>query len=177
MAELQTFVSADAPDGWLIAIRSILDEAFRGDFTEDDWTHSIGGWHVALIEGDSIVSHAAVVQRTLEVSGRMLRAGYVEGVATKPSRQGEGHGSAVMAALAETVRREFEFGALSTSAHGFYERLGWERWRGPTFVRDDDQVARTDDEDDGIMALRFGVSARIALTGPIICESRTGDDW
>jgi aminoglycoside 2'-N-acetyltransferase I len=177
VAELRTFVSAGAPDGWLIAVRSMLDEAFGGDFTEDDWAHSIGGWHVTLTEGDSIVTHAAVVPRTLEVSGRMLRAGYVEGVATKPSREGEGHGSTVMIALAEIVRREFDLGALSTGAHGFYERLGWERWTGPTFVRDDEQVARTENEDDGIMVLRFGVSAGIALTSSVICERRNGDDW
>ena len=81
------------------------------------------------------MAHAAVVERVLEVGGRAVRAGYVEGVATTPTRQGEGLGSLVMQRVGQLLEAEFEVGALSTGRHAFYERLGWERWRGPTFVR------------------------------------------
>ena len=83
-----------------------------------------------------------------------------------------------MREVSERLRNgSFEMGALSTGRPGFYTRLGWERWRGPTFVRRGSQSCRTEDEDDGVMVLRFGPSAAIDLTASISCESRRGDDW
>lgn len=86
-------------------------------------------------------------------------------------------GSRVMAAATEVVRREFELGALATGRHSFYERLGWERWGGQSFVRDGDSLVRTEEEDDGIMVLSFGPSADVRLSEPISCDPRPGDDW
>lgn len=82
-----------------------------------------------------------------------------------------------MAEIATVVRRELEMGALSTGAHQFYERLGWERWRGPTFARHGRTATRTEEDDDTIMVLRFGASATVGLTAPLSCEGRCGDDW
>ena len=53
----------------------------------------------------------------------------------------------------------------------------WERWRGPTFVRQGGTVLRTPAEDDGVMVLRFGPSRSIDLNAAICCEARQGDDW
>jgi aminoglycoside 2'-N-acetyltransferase I len=75
------------------------------------------------------------------------------------------------------VRSTFELGVLSTGLWDFYERCGWERWRGPTFVRHGDGIVRTEDDDDGIMVLRFGRSRSADLTAAITCERRAGDDW
>ncbi len=118
-----------------------------------------------------------MIARDIEVGGRRFPAGYVEGVATAPQRQGQGIGSAVMATVAAIIRDEFALGVLSTGRSGFYLRLGWERWRGPSFVRRGAELIRTADDDDGIMVLRFGASAGIDLGAPISCETRTGDDW
>lgn len=81
-----------------------------------------------------------------------------------------------MEAVTVIVRREFELGILSTDAHEFYERRGWERWQGPSHVLEDGRRRRTEDEDDGLMVLRIPDSG-IVLTDPIVCESRPGDDW
>jgi aminoglycoside 2'-N-acetyltransferase I len=123
------------------------------------------------------VAHASVVPRVLEVAGRPLRTGYVEAVATAPEQQGAGLGTRAMEAITAVVRDEYEMGALSTSAPGFYARLGWERWQGPTYVRDGARTVRTPDEDDGVMVLRFGASAAADRASPISCEARSGDDW
>lgn len=171
------FASATASEDLRREIRRLLDEAFAGEFSDKDWEHTLGGWHVTISDGGVVVAHAAVVERRLEVAGRPLRTGYVEGVATVPERQGEHLGSAVMAELTAFIRGEFEFGALSTDRHSFYARSGWERWQGPTFVRDGPDLVRTEDEDDGVMVLRFGPSAGVDLTAPIVCEARRGDDW
>lgn len=167
-----TFRAAERLD----EIRTLLEQAFGG-FSEDDWAHTLGGWHVVVVDSGVVVSHAAVVPRTVLVGGRAFHTGYVEGVATVPARQGKGLGSLALAELMKVLRERFEFGALSTGRHRFYERLGWERWRGPTFVRDGEELERTPDEDDGVMVLRFGPTAEADLGAAIACEARTGDDW
>jgi aminoglycoside 2'-N-acetyltransferase I len=164
------------PPADLLASRGLMDAAFGDRFSDDDWDHALGGTHVLAIERGKVLAHAAVVPRMLEVDGRPVWAGYVEAVATRPGRQGEGLGSLVMAEIAVVLRETYDLGALSTSRQAFYERLGWERWRGPTYVRAGDLV-RTEDEDDGVMVLRFSPRAEVDLTSSITCESRAGDDW
>jgi aminoglycoside 2'-N-acetyltransferase I len=175
--ELRLLAGAEAPTALLAEVRTLLDEAFRGSFSDDDWAHALGGRHVVVLDDGAVVAHAAVVPRAIDVAGRPLRTGYVEAVASRPDRQGEGLGSAAMAAVAGLVRAEHEMGALSSSSWGFYARLGWERWQGPTYVRSGARTVRTEDEDDGVMVLRFGPSAGVDLSAPISCESRPGDDW
>ena len=69
--------------GSLAEIRALLDAAFDGNFSDDDWEHALGGVHVLLYEGDTLAAHAAVVQRRLVVAGCVLRTGYVEAVAVR----------------------------------------------------------------------------------------------
>ncbi len=177
MTQIQVVRSEDLSPERLDEIRALLMAAFDDGFDDDDWNHTLGGWHVLAKDKALLLAHAAVVVRTLEVDGRAIRAGYVEGVATAPTRQGKGLGSLVLRRVGELLEAEFELGALSTGRHAFYERLGWERWRGPTFVRDGPNVERTADEDDGIMVLRYGTTSGLDLSLPISCETRPGDDW
>lgn len=174
---VRRLTTTEASSDRLAEIRHLLDEAFRGDFSNEDWEHTLGGWHVVVEDGDAVVSHAAVVPRILEVAWRPVRTGYVESVATAPERQREGLGSLAMAEIAKVLRSEFEMGALSTGDHRFYERLGWERWQGPTFVRRGPALIRTEEEDDALMVLRFGPSKDFELTAALSCESRPGHDW
>ena len=157
-------------------LRHLLDDAFDGTFTDDDWEHALGGWHAIVTEAH-VLSHVAVVARRIEVGRRELNAGYVEAVATAPSARRHGHASRAMRAAMVVLRREFEVGALSTNVHRFYERLGWERWLGPSFVVHEGQRVRSVEDDDGVMVLRFGPSSGIALDAPIACHTRAGDDW
>jgi aminoglycoside 2'-N-acetyltransferase I len=167
----------EVPAALLADVRLILTEAFAGAFSDDDWQHTLGGWHVIGSDAGTVVSHAAVVPRQIELGDVSFAAGYVEGVATRLDRQRQGLGSIVMTEAAGVIRGEFAIGVLSTSSHDFYEHLGWQRWQGPTFVRTGRQLVRTEDEDDGIMVLRFGPSQEADLTAPISCDSRPGDDW
>lgn len=161
----------------LAALRRLADEAFGDRFSDEDWAHSFGGVRVLLDDADRTVAQAAVVPRRIQVEDRDWRAGYVEAVATAPDRQGEGLGSRVMRVVGEVVDRDFELGVLSTGAHDFYARLGWERWAGPSFVQVAGRLTRTADEDDGLMVLRTAVTAAIDPTARIVCDGRDGDDW
>lgn len=173
----RVLTTAEMPTALLERVRHLMDEAFAGDFSDDDWDHLLGGWHAVVVEDGVPVSHAAVVPRTLRVGERPLRTGYVEGVGTAPGRMGGGLGSATMTALDAVIRQHFAFGALGTGRYGFYERLGWERWRGRTWVHDSDGPVRTPEDDNAIMVLRFGPSADIDLNADLSCEARAGDDW
>lgn len=174
--EIRVVRHADLALDALAEIRALLVDAFEGEFSDHDWDHTVGGWRV-LATDDGLVSHAAVVERVLDVGARRVRTGYVEGVGTAPSRQREGLGARVMRRVGDVLRAEFEMGALSTGRPSFYERLGWERWLGPTYVRHGERQVRTADEDGGVMVLRHGPSAGIDLGLPISCEARAGDDW
>lgn len=175
--DLRLFTTADASGARLTEIRRLLDQAFEGDFSDADWEHALGGWHIVVAEDGVALSHAAVVPRILEVADRPLHAGYVEGVATAPARQREGLGSLAMGEVSELLRREFEMGALSTARPGFYARHGWEPWQGPNFARHGSEAIRTEAEDNGVMVLRFGPSKDIDLAAPLSCDRRRGDDW
>jgi aminoglycoside 2'-N-acetyltransferase I len=131
----------------------------------------------ASTEPGAIQSHAAVVPRELHIGRSPVHAGYVEAVATEPSRQGAGYATQVMHEVDRLLRREFQIGALFSGAHHFYERLGWVRWRGPSYVRSSSSEVRTPDEDAAILTLRYGATASLDLTLPISRVDRPGDAW
>ncbi|MER5260475.1 GNAT family N-acetyltransferase [Actinosynnema sp. NPDC002837] len=169
----------------LVAARELLDEAFDGDFGDEDWEHSLGGVHAFVWDGDELIGHGAVVQRRLlhvrRVAGvphptRALRAGYVEGVAVRADRRRQGVGGVVMAALEDVVRGAYPLGALSASEEGqeFYAARGWQRWRGRTFAMTPTGVERTEEEDDGVFVLPV---VPLDLTGDLACDWRDGDVW
>jgi aminoglycoside 2'-N-acetyltransferase I len=167
--------------GEVAVIRELLDAAFWEEederFTEEDWEHSIGGLHVVLDLDGMIVSHASVVERELHIAGHPLRTGYVEAVATAPRHQGRGYGTRVMRVIGTAIQGGYELGALGTGEIGFYERLGWRVWRGPTSVRTAAGERRTTDEDGGIMVLLTPTTPPIEVDAPISCEWRAGDVW
>jgi len=159
----------------------VLEEAFGDDederFTDDDWQHAIGGVHFVLDVNGEIVTHASVVERELHVDGRAFRTGYVEAVATAPDRQGAGFGTLVMREVTAYIADTFELGALGTGRHRFYERLGWQPWRGPSSVRSAGGERRTPDDDGYILVLLTAASAGLDMAAPISCDWRPGDVW
>lgn len=166
------------------AIRALMTAAFGDDpdeaFDDDDWAHAIGGTHVLLDIDGELVAHASVVARELYIGGRPIRTGYVEAVATAPEHQGTGLGTAVMGEIAAVIADAYELGALGTGSHGFYERLGWQTWRGPSSVRAPEGDRRTPDEDGYIMVLRVPRTPDWlpeGLDAPISCDWRLGDVW
>jgi aminoglycoside 2'-N-acetyltransferase I len=173
--------SHELTDDEVVRIRALLDVAFGDDpeeaFSDEDWEHALGGRHFLVeLDGD-VVAHAAVVPRELHVHGTPVRTGYVEAVATDPSRQGGGFGTAVMRAAGDHIRATYELGALGTGLHHFYERLGWRTWQGSTSVRTDTGERPTPDEDGYVMVLTTDATDRIDLTAPLSCDWRPGDVW
>jgi aminoglycoside 2'-N-acetyltransferase I len=189
--DLAVPVRTDVSAGLSAADLSALHELFQaawpaGNFDDHDFDHALGGRHwLVEIEG-RIVSHASVVARTIWVGGQAVRTGYVEAVATLPAFENRGLGSVVVRGASDHIRATYELGALSTGRHAFYERLGWQTWLGPTFVRlpragDGDErsrrVVRTPDDDGTVLVLTTPTSPVVDLAGPLICDWREGDVW
>jgi aminoglycoside 2'-N-acetyltransferase I len=179
-ARLRRVPTIDLSGAEIEAIRALLWAAFppgEEGFTEDDWEHSLGGMHVILDDAQGVIAHAAIVERELHLAGQPVRTGYIEAVATEPTRQSRGYGTRLMTDVDDYVRARFELGALGTGAHHFYERLGWRTWRGPAFVRTDGGPVRTPDEDGYILVLETPTSPVLDISGAISCEWRPGDVW
>lgn len=80
-----------------------------------------------LTEKGTILSHAALWQRTMLVDGAALNAGVIVVVATHPDHRGRGYASRVMDDLQRTLREEdYDLGILWTNAPEFYKKLGWQ---------------------------------------------------
>jgi aminoglycoside 2'-N-acetyltransferase I len=174
---LHTAPTSALPPAFLRDLRTMLDRAFLDDFSDEDWAHTIGGTHVWVSEGDDVVSHGSLIDRTVECAGHELAVGYVEAVATVVEHRHRGHGTTVMQCLGALIREHHVLGVLSTGVPGFYERCGWERWRGPTYVNGPTGRTRTPADDGDIMVLRTARSPELDFAGDIVCNWRAGDVW
>jgi aminoglycoside 2'-N-acetyltransferase I len=179
MTRLRRASTAQLTTEELAALRRLLFGAFGGRFDEHDWEHTLGGTHVLALEGDELVAHGAVVPRWLVAGERGLRSGYVEGVAAREDRRGRGLATLVMRELGRVVAEGYELGALSdgTGIPGFYQRLGWETWEGPTWVAGPEGPERTAEEDGSVLVLRTSATGALDLGAPLVCDWRAGDVW
>ena len=155
----------------------MVTEAFAGDFTDDDWEHSLGGMHALIWQHGAIIAHAAVVQRRLLYRGDALRCGYVEGVAVREDFRGRGLVHALMDGAEQVIRGAYQVGALGSSdvARGIYAKRGWLPWRGPTSVLAPTGPTRTPDDDGAVFVLPVGIS--LDTSADLMCDWRAGDVW
>jgi aminoglycoside 2'-N-acetyltransferase I len=165
-------------DATRVDLRELWRRAFGDRFSDDDADHAYGGVHVLVRSDDRVVAHASAVPRRIRFGDERWRTvGYVEAVATDPERQGEGLGRRTMQALHTEISRRWPVALLSTGrATGFYERLGWERWRGLSYTQTVDGVV-PDGEHGGLMILRLDRSVVPELSVAVTCEDRPGDAW
>ena len=163
----------------IVAIRELLNAAFADSqgYRDEDWTNAIGGVHFVVDEEGRIVSHASVVERELHAGDDRLKTGYIEAVATLPSRQGRGHASRLMNAAEELIEGRFELGALSSAGTTLYARRGWMPWLGETYVRTERGLVRTPEDDDALYVRLTPSSPELDLSASISCEWRPGDPW
>lgn len=176
--ELITAESDQLDAACRLALRGLWDEAFGDRFSEEDAEHAYGGVHVLAHDEGRIIAHASVVPRRIRFGDSPWRmVGYVEAVATRPDRQGEGIGRRVMATLQDQIFSRWPVALLSTGrATGFYERLGWQRWRGLSYT-DTATGVIPDGEHGGIMILRTDPAGVPDLSVSVTCEDRAGDAW
>jgi aminoglycoside 2'-N-acetyltransferase I len=162
-------------------LTALCEAAFDEPFAPV-WERIGPGVHVIAMAGSRPVAHAIIVDRRIYLGhepDQALDVGYVENVATWPELQGQGHATAVMREIGRIIGEEYALGALATGSNGFYARLGWETWQGPTFVRMlDGQRVRSAEEDGAVMILRTPrTPARLDVNGPIAVDWRPEEPW
>ena len=177
MLAVRVVHTADLGGAERAEVRALLDGAFAGAFSGDDWEHCLGGLHVLALDGGVLVGHAAVGQRRLLHAGRSLRAGWVEGVAVAPDRWRQGIGGAVLEQVGRVVRAAYDLGGLSATDDGvrLYAAHGWRPWLGPTSVLAPDGPRRTPEDDGGVHVLP--AAAPLDRSGAVACDWRDGDVW
>ena len=179
MSDLQiTSSAALSSDDWG-ELTALCVAAF--DEPWDGYWESIGqGVHViARDAAGRVQAHAAIVDRVLYPGELELPTAYVEAVAVLPERQRSGLGTEVMEVIDRMIDERYQLGALGTGSQPFYERLGWEVWRGPTWVRNrDGNLERSAGEDGGIMVRRTrSTPPALDLDAPIAVDWRPGEVW
>jgi aminoglycoside 2'-N-acetyltransferase I len=156
-------------------IHSLCTRAYEEDLTPlfstfKDATHVLG------FLGTLIVSHALWVTRWLQVgTNPVMRTAYIEAAATEKAYRTRGFAATVMNRVAEEIQ-DFELGALSPFSVAYYERLGWELWRGPLFIRTGEGLMRTPRDGD-VMILRLPNTPVLDLYAPLSAEWREGELW
>ncbi|MCZ2815787.1 GNAT family N-acetyltransferase [Modestobacter sp. VKM Ac-2984] len=170
--------TADLSTAELHRLRGFLDTAFTDGFSDDDWSHALGGVHVLATVDGELAGHAAVVVRQLVVAGRTLRTGYVEAVATAAALRRRGVGAAVMAEAERFVRGGFELGALAASEDGarLYGARGWLPWSGDLAALTPEGVVATPGE--AVFVLPTPATpAPLDPAVRLVCDWRRGDLW
>jgi aminoglycoside 2'-N-acetyltransferase I len=177
MSAIELRHTAQIPSGELETVRRLLDEAFEGRFTAQDWDHALGGLHALVRAGGEVVGHGSLIQRRLLHRGRALRAGYVEGVAVRADRRRGGVASAIMTELERVARGAYEVAALSAADAGarLYLARGWRRWAGPTSALTPSGIVATPDEDGSVFVLP--ITTELDLDAELTCDWRDGDVW
>ena len=136
MIEIVEAGTDEVPADLLRQARQLMDVAFGDDpeeaFGDDDWEHGLGGVHVLVVEDGVVLTHAALVERTLHAGERPLRTGYVEAVATHPDVRGRGLARLLVSEIASGIlaRGETPFlhvWADNVGAIRLYETLGFSR--------------------------------------------------
>jgi aminoglycoside 2'-N-acetyltransferase I len=179
MATLRKLTTDELSPEEAAELRSLFDAAFADDpegFSDEDWEHATGGLHFLLEENELIIASASVVQRELHSGDHRLATGYVEAVATRPSHQGLGHGTALMTEVNAYIDAHFQLGALGGDP-AFYARLGWVVWKGPTFARTESELVRTAEDDGYVMVRLTPTTPELDLSAPISCDWRPGEAW
>ena len=156
-------------------ILSLCNRAYETDMaaileTFLDATHVLGYYR------DTLVCHALWVTRYLQVGkDPIMHTAYVEAVATDADYRNRGFASSVMKHLIDEIQ-EYELAALSPFSVQYYERLGWERWRGPLFIRTKGDLLPSPAGEE-VMIYRLPGTPVLDLDAPLSAEWREGELW
>jgi aminoglycoside 2'-N-acetyltransferase I len=173
----------------LVANTEALTEALRADIitvcidahSEPEFAHLFtwvptGGLHVVAQRDGRVLGHAMVTARRAQPAGLPeLNTAYVDAVSVSPQQQGSGVGSAVMRALAQEIT-SFDIACLETNRPGFYERLGWQIWRGPKAGRGPAGLIMTPAQQT-VMILQLDHTPPLELDSLLTIECQPGRIW
>ncbi len=155
-------------------IISLCNRAYEEDMRALFETFS-NATHVLGYYDELLVCHALWVTRQLQAENDPpMRTAYVEAVATEAMYRNRGFASSIMKYLINEIQ-DYELAALSPFSVEYYERLGWELWRGELSIRTSEGLVRTPDEE--VMIFRLPKTPVLNITTPLSAEWREGELW
>jgi aminoglycoside 2'-N-acetyltransferase I len=177
LIDVETFATEDLDAGRRSSIIAVCIAAHENHEFENLFTFiPSGGRHFLGYDGDELVSHAVVTTRWAQPEGQSeLKTAYIDAVSTLPAQQSRGYGSATMRRLAECID-DYEIACLQTDIAPFYERLGWELWRGPLAGRGANGLIPTP-EQRGVMVLRLPQTPPLDLDLGLSIEQQPSRIW
>ena len=123
-----------------------------------------------------LVSHALWVTRYLQAgTNPIMRTAYIEAVATDTNYRNRGFAKSIMNHLIGEIQ-DYELAALSPFSVEYYERLGWELWRGTLYIRTNENLL-TSPEDEEVMIFRLPKTPSLDLNASLSAEWREGELW
>jgi aminoglycoside 2'-N-acetyltransferase I len=134
-------------------IKSMLHRAYEGDFSEEDWEHTLGGVRYLGWIGDSLIANGSICSRTIWLNDIEIYVGYIEAIAVEPKFWSKGYGTQLMQLISIDTLSAYSVSMLFTSEKGFYRQVGWTDFRGESFVKLSDKEVRTANDDQGLMFL------------------------
>jgi len=181
MEDTLTFISArtkDLDDARRTAIIQVCIRAHNNPDFQNLFSYlPPDGLHVLAYSRAQLVSHAVITTRWLQPGRQpLLKTAYVDAVATAPEFQGRRFGSAVMQQVALHSEEAYEIACLETERVKFYERLGWQEWRGPLAGRGEHGLVPTPHQK-GIMILRLPNTPHLNLYGLLTIEAQAKRIW
>jgi aminoglycoside 2'-N-acetyltransferase I len=171
---IQVVQASEISSNLKAAIHTLCNRAYDEDLTSlfASFTEPV---HVLGFLNGRLASHAMWVTRWLQVGNDpLLRAAYIEMVATEPALQGRGFATEIMRRVAGEIAA-YDLGALCPAETSMYARLGWVFWRGPLFIRSGEQLIATSEE--RIMVLPLPKTPALDLDQAISAEWRDGEVW
>jgi len=155
-----------------LAFGSPFDELF--DFVGPSGVH-------VMLNDDSgdLSSHCVVTERTFWIGEHgPMRAGYIDAVATRPTKQGLGYGRAVMAESCLVCKSMgMDIMGLSTFIPEWYGSMGWKEWNGELGLRNGSDISQTSDLDGVVMVYGLAESYTLDLSQRLIASWRPNGGW
>jgi GNAT superfamily N-acetyltransferase len=159
------------------AIVELCTDAHQADFSRLFFYLPTDGQHFIAYFDEQIVSHAVVTTRWAQPERRpVLCTAYVDAVATLPGYQRRGYGTSIMRELISHIA-EYDLACLKTDRVSFFERLGWQRWRGPRAGRALDGSLVPTPTGQNIMVLRLANTPPLDLDRLLTIEMQAGRIW
>ena len=110
-----------------LGLEHLSAEAFPPDGTDTAWAQN--DWHVLVWEGDEIVSHVEIVERTALVGGAPMRLGGIGGVSTLKAWRKRGLAETAMKVAMGHLHQPMavDFGLLicGDALIPYYGKFGW----------------------------------------------------
>ena len=159
---------------------ALCESAYKEDFSHLFELLPASVHVLARDDRGGLASHAEFVPRWLQAAGcETMRTAYVEAVATAPGHQRRGIATTVLQRLVDVVAADptWQLAALSPSDAAFYERLGWELWRGPLAIRRDGHLEPSPDDEQVMIRRLPRTPATLDLTALLTAEWREGELW